>query len=90
MQVLVPPQQQLVHTTGSASGASAEVLSSSPTSSHTDYMPATSSAGSSVGPIRQVAVQPTQQAAITTITVGPSPSSREELPLSAAESTQVI
>ncbi|PSN32802.1 Nucleoprotein TPR [Blattella germanica] len=87
-QVLVPPQQQLVHTTGSSSGTSAEGLSSSPTSSHTDYMPATSSAGPSMGPIRQVAVQPTQQATVTTITVGPSPSSREEPPLSAAESTQ--
>ena len=53
-------------------------------------MPATSSAGSSMGPIRQVAVQPTQQSTVTTITVGPSPSSREEPPLSAAESTQVI
>lgn len=41
---LVPPQQQ-VHTTGSQPG---EVMSSSPTSSHTDYMPATSSATSSV------------------------------------------
>ncbi|KAJ9599681.1 hypothetical protein L9F63_026470, partial [Diploptera punctata] len=89
-QILVPPQQQLVHTTGSASGAGAEGLSSSPTSSHTDYMPATSSAGSSMGSIRQVAVQPTQQATVTTITVGPSPSSREEPPLSAAESTQDI
>ncbi|KAJ9578536.1 hypothetical protein L9F63_005265, partial [Diploptera punctata] len=76
--------------TGSASGAGAEGLSSSPTSSHTDYMPATSSAGSSMGSIRQVAVQPTQQATVTTITVGPSPSSREEPPLSAAESTQDI
>jgi nucleoprotein TPR len=37
---LVPPQQQ-VHTTASQPG---EVMSSSPTSSHTDYMPATSSA----------------------------------------------
>lgn len=37
---LVPPQQQ-VHTTGSQPG---EAISSSPTSSHTDYMPATSSA----------------------------------------------
>lgn len=37
---LVPPQQQ-VHTTGSQPG---EAMSSSPTSSHTDYMPATSSA----------------------------------------------
>lgn len=37
---LVPPQQQ-VHTTGTSS---ADVMSSSPTSSHTDYMPATSSA----------------------------------------------
>lgn len=53
-------------------------------------MPATSSAGPSVGPIRQIAVQPTQQATVTTVTVGPSPSSREEPPLLAAESTQVI
>ena len=37
---LVPPHQQ-VHTTASQPG---EALSSSPTSSHTDYMPATSSA----------------------------------------------
>lgn len=37
---LVPPQQQ-VHTTASQPG---EAISSSPTSSHTDYMPATSSA----------------------------------------------
>lgn len=41
---LVPPQQQ-VHTTGNQPG---EAMSSSPTSSHTDYMPATSSATSSV------------------------------------------
>lgn len=41
---LVPPQQQ-VHTTASQPG---EAMSSSPTSSHTDYMPATSSATSSV------------------------------------------
>lgn len=41
---LVPPQQQ-VHTTGSQPG---EAMSSSPTSSHTDYMPATSSAGVAV------------------------------------------
>uniref|UniRef100_A0A1I8NNF9 Nucleoprotein TPR n=1 Tax=Stomoxys calcitrans TaxID=35570 RepID=A0A1I8NNF9_STOCA len=39
---LVPPQQQ-VHTTGSAS---LETMSSSPTSSHTDYMPSTSSSAS--------------------------------------------
>lgn len=45
---LVPPQQQ-VHTTGN----SIEPMSSSPTSSHTDYMPATSSATVVV-----VAVQP--------------------------------
>nr|CAD7431553.1 unnamed protein product [Timema monikensis] len=52
--VLVPPLQQCVHTTGPS-----EALSSSPTSSHTDYMPATSSAGPTV---RQVVVlQPTQQ-----------------------------
>ncbi|KAK9892640.1 hypothetical protein WA026_021017 [Henosepilachna vigintioctopunctata] len=42
--VMVPPQQQ-VHTTGSSNNI--EALSSSPTSSHTDYVPATSSAGSS-------------------------------------------
>lgn len=39
---LVPPQQQ-VHTTA-GSNNSGEAMSSSPTSSHTDYMPATSSA----------------------------------------------
>lgn len=59
--VLVPPQQQLVHTTGNSS---IEVMSSSPTSSHTDYMPATSSASPAVAPIRQVVVPPTQQATI--------------------------
>lgn len=59
--VLVPPQQQLVHTTGNNS---IEVMSSSPTSSHTDYMPATSSASPAVVPIRQVVVPPTQQATI--------------------------
>lgn len=59
--VLVPPQQQLVHTTGNNS---IEVMSSSPTSSHTDYMPATSSASPAVAPIRQVVVPPTQQATI--------------------------
>lgn len=48
---MVLPQQQIVHTTGN----SGEALSSSPTSSHTDYMPATSSAT----PIRQVVVAPT-------------------------------
>ncbi|XP_050308541.1 nucleoprotein TPR isoform X2 [Anthonomus grandis grandis] len=53
--VMVPPQQQ-VHTTGSSS---IEALSSSPTSSHTDYVPATSSASPMMGP-RQVAVPPTQ------------------------------
>ncbi|CAH0546355.1 unnamed protein product [Brassicogethes aeneus] len=55
--VMVPPQQQ-VHTTGSNT---IEALSSSPTSSHTDYVPATSSASAAVhsGP-RQVAVPPTQ------------------------------
>ncbi|CAG9816022.1 unnamed protein product [Phaedon cochleariae] len=55
--VMVPPQQQ-VHTTGSST---IESLSSSPTSSHTDYVPATSSASSAamMGP-RQVAVPPTQ------------------------------
>lgn len=51
--VLVPPQQQMVHTS-----TGVEVLSSSPTSSHTDYMPATSSA---TVVIRQAAVPPTQQ-----------------------------
>ncbi|KAL1517690.1 hypothetical protein ABEB36_001425 [Hypothenemus hampei] len=54
--VMIPPQQQ-VHTTGSSS---IEALSSSPTSSHTDYVPATSSAGSSMLGPRQVAVPPTQ------------------------------
>ncbi|XP_060520751.1 nucleoprotein TPR isoform X2 [Cylas formicarius] len=54
--VMVPPQQQ-VHTTGSGS---VEALSSSPTSSHTDYVPATSSASSTMLGPRQVAVPPTQ------------------------------
>ncbi|XP_075224314.1 nuclear basket protein megator isoform X2 [Lycorma delicatula] len=49
---LVPPQQQMVHT----STGVAEALSSSPTSSHTDYMPATSSALT----FRQATVPPTQ------------------------------
>lgn len=48
--VMVLPQQQVVHTTGT----SGEAMSSSPTSSHTDYMPATSSAT----PTRQVVVAP--------------------------------
>ncbi|XP_065160974.1 nucleoprotein TPR isoform X1 [Atheta coriaria] len=52
--VMVPPQQQ-VHTTGNSG---IEAMSSSPTSSHTDYVPATSSANL-LGP-RQVAVPPTQ------------------------------
>lgn len=51
--VLVPPQQQMVHTsTGTVEG-----LSSSPTSSHTDYLPSTSSG---VVTIRQATVPPTQ------------------------------
>ncbi|XP_017772857.1 PREDICTED: nucleoprotein TPR isoform X2 [Nicrophorus vespilloides] len=54
--VMVPPQQQ-VHTTGSSS---IEAMSSSPTSSHTDYVPATSSASSALLGPRQVAVPPTQ------------------------------
>ncbi|KAJ8922301.1 hypothetical protein NQ315_004243 [Exocentrus adspersus] len=54
--VMVPPQQQ-VHTTGSSS---IEALSSSPTSSHTDYVPATSSASPAMLGPRQVAVPPTQ------------------------------
>ncbi|KAM8712328.1 hypothetical protein ACLKA7_012790 [Drosophila subpalustris] len=45
---LVPPQQQ-VHTTGSATLES--MASSSPTSSHTDYMPSTSSAAVAVAAI---------------------------------------
>ncbi|XP_037943517.1 nucleoprotein TPR-like [Teleopsis dalmanni] len=44
---LVPPQQQ-VHTTASTS---AESMSSSPTSSHTDYIPSTSSASVAVATI---------------------------------------
>lgn len=47
-----------VHTTGSSS--SIEALSSSPTSSHTDYVPATSSASSAMLGPRQVAVPPSQ------------------------------
>ncbi|XP_018575772.1 nucleoprotein TPR isoform X3 [Anoplophora glabripennis] len=54
--VMVPPQQQ-VHTTGSST---IEALSSSPTSSHTDYVPATSSASAALLGPRQVAVPPTQ------------------------------
>ncbi|KAG5900656.1 hypothetical protein JTB14_005927 [Gonioctena quinquepunctata] len=54
--VMVPPQQQ-VHTTGSST---IESLSSSPTSSHTDYVPATSSASPAMLGPRQVAVPPTQ------------------------------
>ncbi|KAK4876820.1 hypothetical protein RN001_009326 [Aquatica leii] len=53
--VMVPPQQ--VHTTGPSN---IEALSSSPTSSHTEYMPATSSATPTVVGPRQVAVPPTQ------------------------------
>ncbi|XP_044766896.1 nucleoprotein TPR isoform X2 [Coccinella septempunctata] len=55
--VMVPPQQQ-VHTTGSSN--SIEALSSSPTSSHTDYVPATSSASSAMLGPRQAAVPPSQ------------------------------
>ncbi|KAL3284423.1 hypothetical protein HHI36_018582 [Cryptolaemus montrouzieri] len=55
--VMVPPQQQ-VHTTGSSNNI--EALSSSPTSSHTDYVPATSSASSAMLGPRQVAVPPSQ------------------------------
>ncbi|XP_054265547.1 nucleoprotein TPR-like isoform X3 [Macrosteles quadrilineatus] len=79
--VLVPPQQQMVHTsTGSSGGAgigSVEGLSSSPTSSHTDYMPATSSG---VVVIRQATVPPTHS---HTQHAPPPPSS-------AAESTQDV
>ncbi|XP_044737126.1 nucleoprotein TPR isoform X2 [Chrysoperla carnea] len=78
--VAVPPQQQVVHTTGNSS---IEALSSSPTSSHTDYMPATSSASPAVQSIRQIAVPPTQQA---TVTIGMGSSCED--PPSAAESTQ--
>lgn len=46
-----------VHTTGPSN---IETLSSSPTSSHTEYMPATSSATPTVVGLRQVAVPPTQ------------------------------
>ncbi|XP_055539254.1 nucleoprotein TPR isoform X2 [Wyeomyia smithii] len=46
---LVPPQQQ-VHTTGSNNNSN-ESMSSSPTSSHTDYMPATSSANVAVAAV---------------------------------------
>ncbi|XP_056646603.1 nucleoprotein TPR isoform X2 [Diorhabda sublineata] len=53
---IIPPQQQ-VHTTGSSS---IEALSSSPTSSHTEYVPATSSATPTMLGPRQVVVPPTQ------------------------------
>lgn len=52
---MVTPQQ--VHTTGSSN---AEAMSSSPTSSHTDYAPATSSATAIASGQRQVTVPPTQ------------------------------
>lgn len=52
---LVPPQQQ-VHTTGN----SAEAISSSPSSSHTDYAPATSSASSGTHTSKQMSIPPTQ------------------------------
>lgn len=74
--VAVSPQQ-IVHTTGNAAEAS-----SSPTSSHTDYMPATSSASA---PVRQAAVPPTQQ---STVTIGMSSSCED--PASTAELTQVM
>lgn len=51
-----------MHTTGSTS---IEALSSSPTSSHTDYAPATSSANISLLGPRQIAVPPTQSTADT-------------------------
>lgn len=51
-----------VHTTGSTN---IEALSSSPTSSHTDYAPATSSANISLLGPRQIAVPPTQSTADT-------------------------
>lgn len=54
---VVPPQQQ-VHTTGS--GNSAEAISSSPSSSHTDYAPATSSASSATHGAKQMSIPPTQ------------------------------
>lgn len=54
---VVPPQQQ-VHTTGT--GNNAEAISSSPSSSHTDYAPATSSASSATHGPKQVSVPPTQ------------------------------
>lgn len=46
-----------MHTTGSSS---IEALSSSPTSSHTDYVPATSSANLAMLGPRQIAIPPTQ------------------------------
>lgn len=54
---VVPPQQQ-VHTTGS--GNNAEAISSSPSSSHTDYAPATSSASSATHGTKQMSIPPTQ------------------------------
>lgn len=71
---LVPPQQQ-VHTTGS----NVESMSSSPTSSHTDYMPSTSSAAvavAAVPPMGASAAECSQEA--------------ESVPLPASESSQVI
>lgn len=55
---VVPPQQQ-VHTTGSGNN-NAEAISSSPSSSHTDYAPATSSASSATHGSKQISISATQ------------------------------
>ncbi|KAJ6645852.1 Nucleoprotein TPR [Pseudolycoriella hygida] len=70
---LVPPQQQ-VHTTGNTS--TAEAMSSSPTSSHTDYMPATSSAVvAAVPPMGSTSAESTQEAESLSVNTNESSSS---------------
>lgn len=78
---LVPPQQQ-VHTTASQPG---EAISSSPTSSHTDYMPATSSAtivvaaippmsssqAESSSQVQEIDQAPPTESSIQVVTAGP-------------------
>lgn len=72
---LVPPQQQ-VHTTGSSN--SNESMSSSPTSSHTDYMPATSSANVAVA-----AVPPMGTASTSSTAESSSQQENESIPVQA-------
>ncbi|XP_055634445.1 nucleoprotein TPR isoform X2 [Toxorhynchites rutilus septentrionalis] len=71
---LVPPQQQ-VHTTGSNNNSN-ESMSSSPTSSHTDYMPATSSANVAVA-----AVPPMGTASTSSTAESSSQQENESIPV---------